>query len=56
MIEYIGLRYLADLKNTIVLLDGYDEISFVSRRADQNKAYYHRLELDYPGKKLIITS
>lgn len=56
IVEHIGLSQSAYLKNTIVFLDAYDEISFVSKSTDQNNAYHRQLELDFPGEKLIITS
>ena len=52
----IGISDIEQLDDSVVILDAYDEISYVSQSTDQNKAYLRQLELELDLSTLIITS
>ncbi len=51
-----GVLDTEQLDDAIIILDAYDEISYVSQSMDQNKAYLRQLELQFDMSTLIITS
>ena len=51
-----GVTEMEPLDDAVIILDAYDEISYVSQSTDQNKAYLRQLEFEFDTATLIITS
>lgn len=56
ILNLIGLDEISMLYGAVLIIDGYDEISYVSEDAESNKSYLDRLIFKLEGVSLIITS